>query len=165
MWNADQYHVCILLFPLLSLMNFLSYVTCTDIFLSIKLAPVVTQPCNPSPCGPNSQCRTVNQHAVCSCSPGFMGSPPSCRPECVVSSECPQDRACINQKCVDPCPGTCGLNARCQVVNHNPICSCAPGFTGDPFSRCQQESKPLISICQSITSLVCHSIHLKQERK
>lgn len=59
-----------------------------------------------------------------------------CRPECKISSECPQDKACINLKCSDPCPGTCGLSARCQVVNHNPICSCLPGFTGDPFLRC-----------------------------
>jgi len=58
----------------------------------------------------------------------------------MVSSECAQDKACVNQKCVDPCPGTCGLNARCQVVNHNPICSCSAGYTGDPFVRCLQES-------------------------
>lgn len=59
-----------------------------------------------------------------------------CKPECVVNSECIQNKACLNQKCVDPCPGTCGVNARCQVVNHNPICSCSPGFTGDPFDEC-----------------------------
>lgn len=93
-------------------------------------------PCVPSPCGPNSQCRNVNGQGVCSCLPNYIGSPPGCRPECVVSSECPQNRACVNQKCVDPCPGTCGLNARCEVINHSPICSCQVGFTGDPFTRC-----------------------------
>lgn len=93
-------------------------------------------PCQPSPCGPNSQCREVNGQAVCSCLPNYSGSPPACRPECVVSSECAQDKACVNQKCVDPCPGTCGTNANCHVRNHSPICSCAPGYTGDPFSRC-----------------------------
>ncbi|KAJ9598210.1 hypothetical protein L9F63_011093, partial [Diploptera punctata] len=96
-------------------------------------------PCKPSPCGPFSNCRVINGHAVCSCQANYIGTPPSCRPECVVSTECPQDRACVNQKCVDPCPGTCGLDARCQVVNHNPICSCMPGFTGDPFVRCLKE--------------------------
>lgn len=36
----------------------------------------------------------------------------------------------------------CGLNAHCQIVNHNPICSCLSGFTGDPFVRCFiEESK------------------------
>jgi hypothetical protein len=99
--------------------------------------PVVQQnPCVPSPCGPNSQCRDVNGHSVCSCVTGYFGSPPNCKPECVVSSECSHDRACINQKCVDPCPGTCGNNARCEVINHSPICSCQSGQTGDPFQRC-----------------------------
>lgn len=97
-------------------------------------------PCIPSPCGPYSQCRVVNNHAVCSCQTNYIGTPPSCHPECMVSSECAQDKACVNQKCVDPCPGTCGLNARCQVVNHNPICSCSAGYTGDPFVRCLKES-------------------------
>ena len=93
-------------------------------------------PCSPSPCGPNSQCKQVNGQGVCSCLHGYIGSPPGCRPECVVSSECAQNRACVDQKCVDPCPGTCGLNTRCEVINHSPICSCNQGFTGDPFTRC-----------------------------
>lgn len=93
-------------------------------------------PCQPSPCGANSQCREINGQAVCSCVPGFIGSPPTCRPECIVSSECPLYQACVNQKCVDPCPGTCGLNTECHTVNHNPICSCIGGYSGDPFLRC-----------------------------
>lgn len=59
----------------------------------------------------------------------------------MISADCPQDKSCINNKCKDPCPGTCGINARCNIVNHNPICSCASGFTGDPFVRCTPESK------------------------
>lgn len=98
--------------------------------------PVHLHPCNPSPCGPNSQCRDINNQAVCSCVPGYIGSPPTCRPECVTSSECGSDQACINQKCINPCPGTCGVKALCQVVNHNPICSCPLKYTGDPFSSC-----------------------------
>lgn len=100
------------------------------------VAPVKRNPCNPSPCGPNSQCREVNGQSVCSCVVGYLGSPPTCRPECVISSECPLNQACSNQKCVDPCAGTCGINALCQVVNHNPICSCRTLQTGDPFIRC-----------------------------
>lgn len=93
-------------------------------------------PCKPTPCGPNSQCRNANEHAVCSCLASFNGSPPNCRPECVVSSECSHERACVSQKCIDPCPGTCGFNARCEVINHSPICSCPAGQTGDPFRSC-----------------------------
>lgn len=99
-------------------------------------APPELFPCNPSPCGPNSQCREVNKQAVCSCLVGYMGAPPNCRPECVTSFECPSHEACINQKCVDPCPGTCGTGAKCQVINHNPICSCPLKYSGDPFVYC-----------------------------
>lgn len=103
--------------------------------------PVVVNPCHPSPCGPNSQCREINSQAVCSCVPGFVGAPPTCRPECISSPECPLNEACVNQKCINPCPGTCGIGAECQVVNHNPICSCPARFTGDPFTRCIPISK------------------------
>lgn len=105
--------------------------------LCLVLAPPEpTNPCQPSPCGPNSQCREVNSQAVCSCLPEYIGSPPGCRPECTVSSECSSNKACINQKCVDPCPGTCGINAKCETINHSPICSCQTRYTGDPFTRC-----------------------------
>lgn len=102
----------------------------------IYLDPEISNPCNPSPCGPNSQCREINGQAVCSCVQGYIGSPPTCRSECVVSSECPQNKACSNLKCKDPCPGACGVNTNCNVFQHNPICMCLNGFTGDPFTRC-----------------------------
>lgn len=110
---------------------------------NLFVAAIKTNPCNPSPCGPNSRCQEINDQAVCSCMIGFVGSPPSCRPECVTSSECVLNQACVNQKCVDPCPGTCGVSALCQVVNHNPICSCPLKFSGDPFVRCLIIRKPL----------------------
>lgn len=96
----------------------------------------VQQTCSPTPCGANSQCRDVNNHAVCSCMDGYVGAPPQCRPECVVSSECSALQACVNKKCIDPCAGSCGIEARCEVINHSPICGCPPGKTGDPFNRC-----------------------------
>jgi hypothetical protein len=120
---------------------FPSYARFSPIFFPVVIETTPQDPCRPSPCGPNSQCRAINDHAVCSCQVGFIGTPPSCRPECVVSADCPQDKACVNQKCKDPCSGQCGTNARCNVVNHNPICSCTPGFTGDPFVNCRKESK------------------------
>lgn len=121
----------------------LSYILFLAIFLVAEpIAPI--NPCKPSPCGPYSQCREQNNHAVCSCLNNHIGTPPSCRPECTSSSECSQNLACINQKCVDPCPGTCGFNSRCLVTNHNPICSCSPGFVGDPFVGCSPEQSKLI---------------------
>lgn len=111
-------------------------------------APVVTQPCNPNPCGPHSICREINNQGVCSCAPGFIGSPPVCRPECVINADCGRNEACNNQKCRNPCPGTCGVGARCEIVNHNPICSCPPRYTGDPFVRCLPIRKWTIDLFQ-----------------
>lgn len=102
-------------------------------------------PCYPSPCGPNSRCKEINGQAACSCAPNMIGSPPACHPECIISAECQLDQACSNQKCISPCNGACGINAECKVVNHNPICSCPGGLTGDPFSRCFDLRKYIIT--------------------
>lgn len=126
----------------------------TNYFPLLLLAPLYTEPCNPSPCGPYSQCRAVNGQAVCSCVPGYVGSPPACRPECTVNSDCGRNEACSNQKCRDPCPGSCGVGARCEVVNHNPICSCPPRYTGDPFTRCRPIRKHFDRICKFHASAI-----------
>lgn len=97
---------------------------------------VPKNPCNPSPCGNYAQCRVANEQSVCSCMSYCTGTPPHCRPECTVNEECSTDMACTNQKCISPCPGACGLNSHCTVRNHSPVCSCKPGFMGDPFTRC-----------------------------
>lgn len=81
--------------------------------------PVPIDPCYPSPCGPYSQCRNVGGSAICSCLATYIGSPPNCRPECVTSSECDLTKACVRQRCEDPCIGVCGANAICKVINHS----------------------------------------------
>lgn len=93
-------------------------------------------PCVPSPCGPNSQCRVIGSQGACSCLANYVGRPPNCRPECISDNECPSNRACKNERCVDPCIGVCGQNTYCSVVKHNPVCTCNSGYEGDPFSRC-----------------------------
>lgn len=112
----------------------------TYFLLEMHIEPAVPKPnvnpCVPSPCGPNSQCRIVGDTPVCSCLPNYIGRSPNCRPECTINSECPANLACINERCGDPCPGACGLYASCTVTNHRPICTCPIGFTGDPFSNC-----------------------------
>lgn len=101
-------------------------------------------------CGLNALCTVVNHQAVCSCPPGFFGeprvqckrpvleSPPPPRPECVDNSECPGDRACINQQCRNPCAEShvCGANAECRVQQHRPLCTCRHGFTGNAQLQC-----------------------------
>lgn len=97
---------------------------------------VPANPCVPTPCGPNSECRPVGEYPACTCIESYLGSPPNCRPECAINSECAFDKACMNLKCIDPCPGSCGFNTKCIVINHTPSCSCDEGYTGDPFQRC-----------------------------
>lgn len=113
---------------------------------SLILAKQPVQPinvCEPSPCGPNSQCREVNNVPSCSCLAEFIGAPPNCRPECISNSECSSQLACINNKCQDPCPGSCGFNADCNVVSHTPICSCRTSMTGNPFEQCTEVQSKL----------------------
>ncbi|KAL3268259.1 hypothetical protein HHI36_007383, partial [Cryptolaemus montrouzieri] len=101
-------------------------------------------PCAPSPCGPYSVCQVQSDRPVCSCALGYFGAPPNCKPECLINAECSMDKACKNQKCIDPCLGICGYNAHCKVIMHSPICSCPSGYVGDPFSRCfLQPKKPV----------------------
>lgn len=94
-------------------------------------------PCQPSPCGPNSQCREIGDAPSCSCLPEFVGTPPNCKPECISNTECPNHLACISQKCRDPCPGSCGQNSECKVLSHTPNCVCISGYVGNPFISCQ----------------------------
>lgn len=100
--------------------------------------PQPSDPCYPSPCGPNARCRSESGVAACECLPEYQGNPyEGCRPECLISSDCIMSKACIKNKCRDPCPGTCGLSAICSVSNHIPICYCPEGTTGDAFRACQ----------------------------
>ena len=52
-------------------------------------------PCSSKQCGPHSGCTVENNEAVCHCQQGFLGSPPSCRPECVQNSDCPSHKDCV----------------------------------------------------------------------
>ena len=114
-------------------------ISSTSMLHVLAIEPVIEEdPCEPNPCGQYSNPpRNVGGRCDCSCLPGMIGSPPNCRPECLFNQDCPDDKACKNQKCVDPCPGLCGINANCKVRNHIPICVCNRGYAGDPFSQCR----------------------------
>lgn len=122
-------------------------------------------PCQPSPCGPNAQCQVINESPSCSCLQEFIGSPPNCRPECVSNSECSSHLACINQKCRDPCPGSCGVNAECRVVSHTPMCVCTTGYFGDPFTQCIQQCKDLTNFASNIVIGVWNHLKLTSSHK
>lgn len=96
--------------------------------------PPTYNPCDPSPCGANALC----DNAICTCIQNYFGDPYiGCRPECTMNTDCHPTKSCINNRCVDPCPGTCGIQAACDVSNHIPSCSCPPGYIGDPFVACR----------------------------
>lgn len=114
-------------------------IECIHVYLPPKEPSVKDpgNPCEPTPCGPNSRCLvSIEGYATCSCLPNFKGAPPYCQYECVINSDCPQNKACLNHKCTNPCVGTCGVSAICETINHNPICSCQSGYEGDPFTSC-----------------------------
>lgn len=117
-----------------------------DPFFQCILTPIVNiptypnatkQPCVPSPCG-TTDCNIYGtQIAICDpCLGPEAAYNPQCRPECLTNADCPFDRACLGFSCVDPCPGSCGVNALCSVIQHTPVCSCPVGLIGDPFQHC-----------------------------
>jgi hypothetical protein len=109
------------------------------------IQPVKTDPCYPSPCGPNAICSSPDEtKAICKCAnKNYVGNPfVGCRPECVDNSECAYNEACINNKCGDPCSGSCGVHAICKVTNHVPSCYCEDNYTGNPFTSCQRIVDP-----------------------
>lgn len=128
----------------------------------IDVTPAPRDPCNPSPCGLYSQCRDVGGIPSCTCSPSYLGVPPNCHPECVINEECRSDLACINQKCEDPCPGSCGLYATCTVLNHLSICTCNDGYVGNPFSQCTP--KPIPRMYSRINMFLPYIIELYFEK-
>lgn len=97
-----------------------------------------------SQCGKGSSCLRVNNHrAVCECPKGYLGSPyTECRAECYGDRDCPPARpACIYGVCKNPCEGSCGVNADCNLRGLTPVCSCPRDMTGDPFVSCRPFTK------------------------
>jgi hypothetical protein len=60
-------------------------------------------------------------------------------PECTRDPDCPENLACLDQTCQDPCSSkTCGVNAECRVQSHTAVCTCRSGFIGDPSTVCRE---------------------------
>lgn len=61
---------------------------------------------------------------------------------CVSNDQCSPLEACQNRVCVNPCASgsPCAQSAECKVQNHLAVCSCPPGYVGDPFRHCFIES-------------------------
>ena len=53
---------------------------------------------------------------------------------CRSNSDCPSKEACINGQCANPC--RCGVGAICEIRDHNAVCKCPSGTTGNPLTGC-----------------------------
>lgn len=98
------------------------------------------------PCGTNAECFTVNNKANCRCLSGYRGNPyERCTIiGCRTNSDCPSDKACVNQQCVNPCmyDNPCSVHAECRPQNHIAVCKCPVGFYGNPYVDCRLEERP-----------------------
>lgn len=98
-----------------------------------------------NPCARNANCFARNHQAECRCAEGFRGNPlTECRAiECEGNNDCPNDKRCINEQCVNPCvyENNCAMRAECIAQDHNAICKCIQGFVGNPYVSCSPEPK------------------------
>lgn len=146
-YTGDPFAGCIIIQQSMYLYTILINTFFLYFIIHFSLLVVPTEgpkmPCNPSPCGSNAICKERNGAGSCICLPEYFGDPyTGCRPECVTNSECDRSKACVNNKCRDPCPGTCGLNAECNVINHTPSCTCLSGYIGNPITACHMPPPP-----------------------
>lgn len=108
-----------------------------------RLNRICINPCLEDSCGENAECLPKNHGVDCRCLPGFEGNPyveclgiQGCRSD----GECQSHEACLNGQCISPCK--CGINAICEVNNHQPTCKCAPGYKGNALIQCQPSKNP-----------------------
>ena len=98
------------------------------------------------PCAPNAECFGENHRANCRCPAGYRGNPlDRCtRAECRVDDDCPSNRACVSEHCVNPCAASpCAANAVCYVTNHIAGCRCPEHLpVGNPMAHCERAPPP-----------------------
>lgn len=97
--------------------------------------------CASDTCGPQTECYGINHNPVCECLPGYSGNPKlGCNViGCKSDSECPSEKACINQKCENPCEQQpCITKEICRAYNHKAECSCPPGTISGLYGACMQ---------------------------
>ena len=93
------------------------------------------------PCRSPARCLVADtlpvRTMVCACPDGYHATEdggcdvlPPIKTGCEADDECDSPLACINAICKDPC--ACGRNAQCDIREHRPVCTCKPGFYGDP---------------------------------
>ena len=75
--------------------------------------------------------------------------------ECNTNQDCPDNRECISNHCLDPCKhGQCGTGASCLAISHVATCSCPKGMQGNPYVKCVSIVCSLDSDCAATQR--CH---------
>ena len=112
-------------------------------------------PCLFTQCGTNAICKARRHKAECFCLPHHKGNAyHHCEPyECLENPDCITTLACVNLKCVDPCK--CAINADCTARNHEGICVCRTGYTGDPYGVACTKSKEFFVVKPKSCSDLC----------
>lgn len=100
-----------------------------------------------NPCDDSSLCKVIDslplRTMLCVCPDGQVKTSdgtckvlPPIKAECEAHEACPSEKACVNGLCKEACQ--CGINADCEIVEHHAVCSCKPGFEGDPEIQCYE---------------------------
>lgn len=102
----------------------------------------------------NAECYGHNHRIACKCPPGYVGNPfDRCEHvECHADNDCPNNKACIQDHCVNPCSylgdPPCAQNAICYVQNHIAGCRCPEQLPmGNPYSYCLPRA-PSVHECE-----------------
>lgn len=123
-------------------------------------------PCDPNPCGPNSECvekdEAIGPH--CKCNPKFYDFPPNCREGCESHDDCASDEFCKTRenRCVKICDSSqCGENAKCRPDKERlkSFCSCLDGFIPEKNVGCREKTaddfEPPIDFIKEIVTDPC----------
>lgn len=91
-------------------------------------------------CGRNAECIATDHRATCRCASNARGDPhvECVKVECSDNDDCPLTKTCLDAVCVNPCTlaNVCGQNSECVNENHQAVCSCRAGTTGNPLLGC-----------------------------
>ncbi|GLH00238.1 Uncharacterized protein GBIM_06672, partial [Gryllus bimaculatus] len=119
------------------------------------------------PCAANALCFAQNHAAGCRCPEHLPAGdpfafcearpPPAHRPECRSDVDCPSRRACIRERCQDPCAvlRPCHPSAACAVLDSVPVrtmvCECPDGWVPDRDGQCRPVLLPVPPGCTADT--------------
>lgn len=109
-------------------------------------------------CTIDQECRVLDtlplRTVSCQCPPDTIAdSSGRCKPiiqeECHIDSDCKDSDKCIRGNCIEACKvDRCGVNALCNSIYHQAVCTCAPGYTGNAHTECTNSK--LIILFQNI---------------